>query len=657
MSYWVITACVTIFLVLGAGLFLHQSYRKQEELRGKLKKTRREISDIAQFLIHNPHPFIQLSQEGRVIFANPAAGAAYPGLSEDGLEHPMLAGLENLLGADSKKEISREITFNDKTWSQSVSVLNASGHKALAIYCYDVTQRKQFEGQLEESRRQAEAANQAKSDFLANMSHELRTPMNAIIGLSNILSRMDINPKAKELAGVVNSSSHNLLTLLNDILDFSKIEAGELTLENIPFDLHQMVSQTIILQTPVAASKGLALKNAVDADIPPSLMGDPVRIQQIINNLVNNALKFTHKGFVEIAVKLHDDKNQIRISVKDTGIGIAENKQEEVFKKFTQADVSTSRKYGGTGLGLSITRQLTELMGGEISLESKEGVGTTFHVTIPLPIVQEDAKIPEKTASPLASMHIDEKILIVDDHPINLLFMRNALQELGCMRVDEAKSGQEALQLFAETDYKLVLMDCQMPGMDGFETSRRIRMLGKDANPAIIAVTADAMKGAREKCIAASMDDYISKPVDIDKLRTTLDKWLTRKTLNVKGIPGIKTPAHDHVLFDWQHLDAFTGGDALKEREIIELFSQCTKEGIELLEESIRSGNHDEWERQAHKLCGSAMHFGAQTLAEACSQAEALGAERQKEKEKMLEEISLLYGQLDKFLQSRQHVA
>lgn len=627
-------------------------------LRCHLKTARSETEEIAQFIIHNPYPFIQLSYEGQILFANPAAYLQYSGLAGEGLEHAALAGLQELLIEKEKRDMAREVVVGDKIWYQRISPIKAVGGHALAVYCYDVSERREFERQLEESRKAAETANQAKSDFLANMSHELRTPMNGMIGLSDILMKMDLGEKPQELISAVNSSSRNLLSLLNDILDFSKIEAGELTLEVTPFDLRGVVKQVLNLQNPVAAQKDVFLGSTVDAKVPSYLMGDPARLQQILHNMVSNALKFTEKGFVRVSVtsvSMEQNMHEIQISIEDTGIGIPRDKQESVFKKFTQADASTARKYGGTGLGLAITRQLVEIMGGTIGLESQEGVGTKFSITMPLQIAEENAVVDMDQGSEISAINTQTKIMIVDDHPVNLLFMRNVLSHLGFSHVDEATGGREALNLFEKERHDLILMDCQMPDMDGYKAASLIReQEGADQMPVIIAVTADAMKGAQEKCAAAGMDDYISKPVEAEKLRCILQKWRPRapekqSSGNSDGdqcavIKTLEFP--ESVILNWERLNEFTRGDLEQEREVVSLFTTHTEELLQALKKSLDENDHEKWEQYTHKLYGSAANLGAQALAEICDEAQNFEAQDREEKKKTLGKIKAHYQQL-----------
>lgn len=544
----------------------------------------------------------------------------------------------------------------------------------------DITSRKAFEKEMQVNREAAEVANRVKGDFLANMSHELRTPMNGIIGLSELMIEMSHNAEAKELAEAVNSSSRNLLILLNDILDLSKIEAGELTLENIAFSSRRIIQQTAELLKPLAQKKKIDLYCQIDESLPERLMADPARLQQIMNNLVSNAIKFTEKGFVRLDVTLtkdHVGDPQIYMRVEDTGIGIPEDKQVAVFKKFIQADVSTARKYGGTGLGLAITKELVEMMGGRIWLESEEGYGTTFFVEIPVEVPEVQAVVVSNKVDRQENGHIDisARMLVVDDHPVNLLFMDKVLKKIGFKNVDKANSGVEAVELAKQNTYNLIFMDCQMPEMDGFEAAERIRLLEGDAigNTPIIAVTADAMKGARERCIDAGMNDYISKPVDIEKLKDVLVKWqikdknassmLVENDIPVQAV--ILQPAavskkgvneNGEVIIDWSRIDMFTDGNPQEEKELIDMFMLYADETLSILRDLKNGQDSEEWKKAAHKLKGSAANLGAQNLSDICYLAEQTYAQDDIRKDELFDKIETAYHQVRNMLSQDSYV-
>jgi len=487
---------------------------------------------------------------------------------------------------------------------------------------------------LHESLLKAEEANKAKSDFLANMSHELRTPMNGVLGMAHLLADTSLTNEQAEFVSTINSSGESLLMLLNDILDFSKIEAGALELENVPLDIIETIHKTTDLLAVNAARKNIALLVDCADSIPQFIMGDSGRIKQIIINLLGNAIKFTNHGYVRISAQVVEIKGAayLQMRVEDTGSGIPSDKQEEIFNKFTQADASITRKYGGTGLGLAITKQLVGLMHGNIGVESVEGKGSTFWFNIPCviadfcditslvnPVINMAAKPKRKNIT-------EVKALLVEDHPVNQIFAQKLLNKFGLNNIDYAENGIEAINKIRMNTYDVIFMDCQMPEMDGYQATRAIRADYDNisAPVPIIAMTANAMMGDREKCLKAGMDDYISKPLRAEHLRTILNNLFHMEEQNKihastarKSAPSTLEPP-----IDMEQLRMFTDGDPQEEKALIELFLEQGHELIAIMQDCIDSGNATEWKSAAHRFKGSSGNLGASKLLHHCKNAE-----------------------------------
>ncbi|HJU46337.1 MAG TPA: response regulator [Chitinophagaceae bacterium] len=514
------------------------------------------------------------------------------------------------------------------------SVINKSGKEHYLLYhnycvedegaepyvvgfSQDITERVKAEQELQIAKKMAEEVAHAKELFLANMSHEIRTPMNGILGMASLLAKTKLNDQQRNFLKLIYESANNLLVIVNDVLDLEKIIAGKLIVEKLPFKIIDKVATVVQSFIYKAEEKNVALiyQNSIPGDLV--VVGDPYRLNQILNNILSNAVKFTETGKIVITTRIMSFEDQIatvQFIIKDTGIGISEKNLKGIFEPFVQADPAISRKYGGTGLGLTICKSLLEMQGGTLSVTSKEGIGSTFTFNIPYLISdQDDSKVDAPVELNYASLK-GKKILLAEDVELNQFIARHLLESWG-IEVMVANNGREALAAVEKSDYDLVLMDIQMPEMDGIEATKYIRLLADPvkAKVPVIALTANALKGDSEKYLSVGMTDYLSKPFDETKLFQVITRNMTN--LEEGEVPAVdkeevpvtvkqkeNAPMTTDTLYDLTTIRSISGGDENFVKKMIDLFIETVPQNVEELNKALAEQDWEQVSKMAHKL-------------------------------------------------------
>ncbi len=622
-----------IEIIIGYGTDITSRIEAEEAVRKSEEKYRSLIENMNLGMV-------EIDAEGIILDVNHSF-CNMSGYEADELKGKSAAGL--LTQGQSKTQFneqfkSREKGISDayniavknkrgemKWWHVSAAPLADNNEKVQGSISVqlDITQQKLLEQRLREAKQEAEQSALAKEAFLANISHEIRTPMNAIMGLGKLLNKTPLNDQQELYLNAIQTASENLLVIINDVLDFSKIEAGKISFEHIGFNLDEMARHALYVLRHKAEEKGIEMFYTSDAALPPVLLGDPYRINQVLLNMLSNALKFTEKGSVELRASMRSEKdglNNICIQIIDTGIGMSPEFMSHLFEKFTQEDDSVTRKFGGTGLGMSISKQLVELMGGYLEVTSEKEKGTIISVFLPLPAGVE-ADIPQKEEVVIETNGLRQKrILLVEDNEMNRLVATTMLEQYGAL-ITEAENGKAALEILDRQSFDAILMDVQMPMMDGLEATMRIREKLGNAIP-IIALTANAMHGEQEKCFEAGMNDYIPKPFEEEQILQVIAKWLEQDITLVK-----RPNKHSKLpLYDLAKLRALSRGNEAFIERMLQLFVRDIPESVTKMEAAFHQGDLMTVKALAHRIKPSIQNMGISLLKDDLPEIELIAA-------------------------------
>src|SRR6056297_3330688 len=541
--------------------------------------------------------------------------------------------------------------------------LNAGDEKFCVTIIKEITIRKKRENELKKALQEAESSKIVKEKFLANMSHEMRTPLNGILGMTQLLEGKDLDEENADYVEEIKLSAENLLAIVNDILEFNFLKSTHFKLENRKFNIRKLLRQVVDNIRNQTEEKGLDLELVISENVPEYLVGDSVRISQIVMNILSNSIKFTKDGEIAIIVTNRDTENgkiPIELKIKDTGIGIPESMINNIFESFSQASKSTSYKFGGTGLGLSLVKQLVGYMGGKIDVESKEGEGTSVYLQIPfyLPEKADGFKtLKSSTADSKRESFSGHKILIVDDYTVNRRIVKGMMKKLG-VDADEAEDGSVALEMVDQNDYSAIFMDVHMPGMGGLEATRRIREHDKKSKKdvPIIAITASVLDRDIEECKQAGMDGFIAKPFTYDELYNSFKEFIKNGRSS-----NTTAQSNDSSGIDLKNLYELTGGDEDLLKEIMELFLDQTPGLMSNVVSHFKSKEYDQVKEFSHTLKPTFTYVGMEKATELAEQIELLAGENNpdtKKLEKLINELNLICTQaIDKVKNARSSIS